>query len=80
MRIGRAVVGLCLLLGLAVIVPNLSALARLVGPASVDPRVLTDTAGGGRTSVVVFLADQADVLALADCAIVLNAVERWSAR
>ena len=61
MRTGRAVVGLCLLVGLVLLVPNLSALARLAGPAAVDPRVLTDTTGGKRTSVVVFMADQADV-------------------
>jgi subtilisin family serine protease len=60
-RTGRAVVGLSLLLGLALLAPNLSVLARLVGPAAVDPQVLSQTAGGKRTSVVVFLADQADV-------------------
>jgi len=60
-RTGRAVVGLCLLVGLALVVPNLPALARLAGPAAVDPRVLTDTAGGKSTSVVVFMADQANV-------------------
>jgi subtilisin family serine protease len=60
-RTGRAFVGLSLLLGLALLAPNLSVLARLVGPAAVDSRVLSDTAGGGRASIVVFLTDQADV-------------------
>ena len=41
--------------------PNLSAFARLAGPAEIDPRVLTETQGGARTSVVVLLTDQANV-------------------
>lgn len=61
MRRGRAVVGLTLLIGLALLAPGLPTLARLGQRAQVDASVLADTVGGGRASVVVYLADQAEV-------------------
>src|SRR5215212_5778297 len=57
----RLFVGLALLLGLALFAPGLPTLAGLGGYAVVDPAVIESTAGGARTSVVVYLADQADL-------------------
>jgi serine protease AprX len=58
---GRAVAGLILLLGLVLVVPAISA-AALPGTATeVAPQVMAATADGGRTSVVVFMAQQADL-------------------
>ncbi len=61
MKRGRAVVGLTLLVALALLAPGLPTLARLGHQAFVDAQVLADTADGGRASVVVYLAEQADL-------------------
>jgi serine protease AprX len=63
MKRGRAIVGLTLLVALALFVPGLPTLGRLAQHAVVSAQVLADTAEGGQASVIVYLADQADLRA-----------------